>query len=845
MRTTMLRARVCVFGAAKHALRTWCVATLAAGASFAQTCAPDTQWVAADNLCAPVIHKYRNNKPALTCSGQGICPATGSYRYTLSLGAAVGARELFLVYDSARQGVATVAALATNNFGDAPSFGPLWFSNLHRKLAIKSNAREVTAFRGSGVLISFELVNGVYVADPDVNDTLVAIAGGYQLIRADTGSVESYNPAGQLTSLAEGNGALSSFFYSSAAGTGFPAAGYLSTMTDNNGRSIQFAYTLPAGGNPALDGKVSSLTDPAGRVTAFEYDAAGNLTNVIWPGNASSQFQYTNASLPWALTAVLDENAQSRASISYDAQGAALEAIKNGGVKGSTVYYKSTPLPVIKDYYDSVSKVLYRFHEWADSSGASVMDAAGTMTSFSWANVVGIPSVVHSSNSVGSSVSSTNRVLDPLGNVLVNDDAQGHRQCMSYDTRNRHMARIDGLSTTVDCTSLVSAGAALPSGARRVTFEWHPDWRMPSKVSAPGSVALTVYHGQPDPLAAGATANCTSAPNMPNGKPLPLVCKTAVQATLADGTLDASVPVSVQRFVYDASGRPTNWIDAAGKTTTFTYYSNTSFASGGPDALGHTLGDLNTVTTPLSFVTTLAQYDRNGRVRQSVSAKNVVTDFTYSPRGWPLTTTVTAPGLAAMTTSANYDPTGFVISQTGADGIGVQFSRDFVNGTATQIDPLGSKLVSTFDANRNLIDQQIISASGVVHDASSMSYDARARMQMRTVKAVNQAAVALPVVTPPTVASSNNPSVVGESVTLTANVTGTNLTGTVTFKVGSAPLGSASIVNGVATLSTSFSSAGNRSVVAYFNGDVNNPPIASSAFTQIVQIGCGTGCIIQ
>jgi hypothetical protein len=89
------------------------------------------------------------------------------------------------------------------------------------------------------------------------------------------------------------------------------------------------------------------------------------------------------------------------------------------------------------------------------------------------------------------------------------------------------------------------------------------------------------------------------------------------------------------------------------------------------------------------------------------------------------------------------------------------------------------------------------------------------------------------------VGSSINPSVTGQSVTLTATVThqgqGT-LTGSVTFLDGTTKLGSASLgTNGVAALSLSTLALGAHSVTAAYSGDTNFAPSTSPASNQLVQ----------
>ena len=75
------------------------------------------------------------------------------------------------------------------------------------------------------------------------------------------------------------------------------------------------------------------------------------------------------------------------------------------------------------------------------------------------------------------------------------------------------------------------------------------------------------------------------------------------------------------------------------------------------------------------------------------------------------------------------------------------------------------------------------------------------------------------------VTSSNNPSIIGTAVTLTASVTssatGIPLTGTVTFQDGTSALGNGMLSGGTATFTTSGLTAGTHSITAVYGGDPN------------------------
>jgi hypothetical protein len=83
-------------------------------------------------------------------------------------------------------------------------------------------------------------------------------------------------------------------------------------------------------------------------------------------------------------------------------------------------------------------------------------------------------------------------------------------------------------------------------------------------------------------------------------------------------------------------------------------------------------------------------------------------------------------------------------------------------------------------------------------------------------------------------ASSANPSTVGQAVTLTATVAGATPTGSVTFSETSGSLGSVALTDGVASLVVSTWTAGTHAVTATYSGDSNNDSSAGSLSQTVV-----------
>jgi RHS repeat-associated protein len=83
-------------------------------------------------------------------------------------------------------------------------------------------------------------------------------------------------------------------------------------------------------------------------------------------------------------------------------------------------------------------------------------------------------------------------------------------------------------------------------------------------------------------------------------------------------------------------------------------------------------------------------------------------------------------------------------------------------------------------------------------------------------------------------ATNPRPSFVGQAVTMTATVTGSSPTGTVTFKNGTTTLGTATLSGGVATRVQTFTAAGTANLTAVYGGNAANNTSTSTVVSQTV-----------
>jgi YD repeat-containing protein len=475
--------------------------------------------------------------------------------------------ELVLTFDSATAIRPQWPDNITTLF-EIPSFGDYWRSNFHHRLQpaiaplIATAPLRAMLSRGDGRVLSFiGDGSGNFVPDGYNANKLETITGGYRFTDIKTGDIEQYNSTGLLTSIAKPNGRTFSFTYSGDA---------LLSVQGDDGRSLSFVYNA---------GRIVKIIGPASEVINVQYDPTGNMTGLTWPDGLTKFFMYEDTSHPWALTGVIDEDFSRYSTFAYDSGSHAISTTHRSGADNYSVSYSTPPTWVVNSTVDRANGVIYRIHSIQPPQGTVLQVPNGTSVSMDSQDVLGQPSITTRSQSAGSgSAPATSTVAyDSIGNVQMRDDFDGARTCFLHDQRRLELTRVEGLSTSADCQTVVADGATLPAGARKVTTQWHPDLALAEVVTEPLRRTTSVYQGRPDPFNANSIASCSSAPLRSDGKPLPLLCKQVVQALRADGSVDTSAPTVTTSYAYDVSGRLLSKTDPDGNLTTYAYYPDTSF----------------------------------------------------------------------------------------------------------------------------------------------------------------------------------------------------------------------------------------------------------------------------
>jgi YD repeat-containing protein len=467
--------------------------------------------------------------PAKAVTGNPIYPMTGAKKEVVGTGFGLAGRELTLTYNSLSR----------------PS-DQLWSSNFHVSMGVTTlsdGTMTITATRESNRPSAYRVVfssggNASVCGDalPAKTTSVNKVGSELQLKDEVTKSVETYTLGGQLTAVKDAFGKVLTPTFSDAntLATVAPAPGYLLRLTDNTGRYIDFTYVLQTGKPVATGGLIKTITNSQGQTITVGYDASWNLSSLTWPDGKVKAFVYEDPVNPWALTGVIDENSSRFATWTYAPTGHATSSQHAVGVEKSTVTYPAglSTFGTEKITEEVRGNTLCRFHDHPGGMGSvGIEDANGATSTLTIDVSMGYAQLSGSSQPAGSGCAASNKAstFDSRGNIASQDDFTGMRTCYAYNAKNQETTRIEGLANTVACSSVLPISATLPTGARRYTTTWDPNWKSPVQLTQPGSVSTMVYHGQPDPKNDNTIANCSPATALPNGAPLNLLCKSVTE----------------------------------------------------------------------------------------------------------------------------------------------------------------------------------------------------------------------------------------------------------------------------------------------------------------------------
>jgi YD repeat-containing protein len=575
---------------------------------------------------------------------------------------------------------------------------PIQPNNRPPKHAISLPSGDVQYFDASGA----ELYNYSGAAG-----SLVVVPGaGYYYRGPD--STEFYRTDGRLQSIMQRSGLTLTLAYSD--GTSGPNGGFLHDAAGNPTAaalpanrlirvSDSYGNTLSFGLN-AL-GYIVLMTDPGGDQYRYAYDSIGNLTSVTFPDTHVRSYRYNEpanmvggASLPHALTGIVDENADLYASFKYKADGRVV----------STEHAGQTHL--------------YELAYTADLTSSSVTDPLGTVRTFGIAPVdsYGIARFTGASlpGGAGYGAGIKARSYDTAGNVASQTDHNDIKTCYAYLAgRNLETVRVEGVPAAATCTSVLAAGAALPAGSRKITTEWHARWRLPVRMAEPLRLTTFAYNGDTGATCAPGAAVIAEGGASP--VPIAVMCARSVQATTdADGAQGfTATPAGTSRdfsYTYNATGQMLTMDGPrsdVSDVTTYTY-----------DPQGH----VATISNAAAHVTSITAYNAHGQPTTIVDANGLTTTLGYERQRLKTRT------VGSETTSYDYDFVGQLTKVTLPDTSFVSYTYDEAHRLKRIEDNLGNRIDYTLDAMGNRTLEEVRDPSSVLAQKRSRVYNALNRL---------------------------------------------------------------------------------------------------------------------
>lgn len=535
----------------------------------------------------------------------------------------------------------------------APMMGVNWRTNWDKTLYVYQ-ATWIFLRRNDGAEFEYRKISGNWVSQSGddveyrITDSGTGSAQQFAVTTLDD-TVETYNNAGRLMEVRYKNGYTQTLSYN--------ASNQLETVTDNQGRALNFVFA---------NGILETLTTPDNKIIKFSYAPLNSyganpkkLTEVIYPDetpadlsdNPKVQYLYEDARLPQALTGIINERGIRFATWAYDDLGRTLSSEHAGGVEHESIVYNADGSRTVTN---SLGKqAIYRFGTFETAPKVTLVEGQATSH---------CEAANHSYNYSTSSGYPTSKI-----------DWRGIRTNYTYNSRGLQESRTEAVGTPQQ---------------RAVTTVWHPTFRVPTQITAPGKTTILTY------TAGGLLETKTERDTTTHTEPYATSGQERVW----------TYGYNAQGLVQTINGPRTDVNDI----TTYGYDSQ---------------GNLTSITDAAGLVTQITQHDANGLPLTLVDPNGVTTTFDYDTR-WRLRGVTTA----GATRGFQYDAAGNLKRVTEADGSYLEYTFDGANRVESVTNNDGEKIEYLYDTMGNATGVTVKNAGGTIVQQQQKAYDELGRL---------------------------------------------------------------------------------------------------------------------
>jgi len=550
-------------------------------------------------------------------------------------------------------------------------YGPRW-SSTYERIVLTNPAfpNNVSIRRGDGKALNFLLNNGGYQSDDDITDSLTR-----QVDNAGNTTGWQYKVAAdQSLEFYDKQGKLLSIISREGLQQTLSYSDDTtpSAVAPQSGLLVRVTDTFGHQLNFVYDGnnRVVQMIDPIGGITAYGYDSSNRLSTVTFPGGKLRTYLYNEPAY----------------TTGADLPNALTGIIDENGVRFAIFNYDSSGKAISTEHVGGVEKYSVAYAD--PSSQSTVTDPLGSIRTYTYQKIQNILRYTgqNQPGGAGCGAASSAVTYDANGNVATRTDFNGTVITYSYDlTRNLETSRVEASGT---------------AQSRTITTAWHATYSLPLKIAEPKLLTTYAYDTSGNLLSK--TVQATSDAAGAQG----------LSPTLVGAARIWSYTYNNLGQMLTATGPRTDVTDK----TTYTY---------------DTSGNLSTITNAVGQVTTLSNYDANGRVGLITDANDATTALTYSPRGWLTGKTVTSGG-TVETTTYGYDGVGQLTLVTLPNTSTVSYTYDPAHRLTNIADSLGNSIAYTLDNMGNRISEQVKDPSGALARQTSRVVDALNRIQQIT-----------------------------------------------------------------------------------------------------------------